>query len=105
MSQPVVELGLWQDDSEKLKMVQEWFKTKSQQIAQYVVEPLEEERQIFDSQDNEVKRDRDRVAVIQLSKQYVEALKPWMNIEKINKLFEMVDNKEGKSCSQRKSGC
>lgn len=102
MSQPIVELGLWQDDSEKLKMVQEWFKTKSQQIAQHVVEPLEEERQIFDSQDNEVKRDRDRVAVIQLSKQYVEALKPWMNIEKINKLFEMVDNKEGKKLFTKK---
>lgn len=92
----VVQLGLWQDDSEKLKTVQEWFKNQSLQIAQPLIEPLEEERQIFDKEDNEVKRDKDRVAVVQLSKQYVEMLKPWMKIEKINNLFETVDNKEGK---------
>ncbi len=92
----VVQHGLWQDDSEKLKTIQTWFKTQPPQIDPSFIEPLKEERQIFDKDDNEVKRDKDRVAVVQLSKQYVEALKPWMKIEKINSLFEMVDNKEGK---------
>ncbi len=98
----VVQLGLWQDDSEKLKTVQEWFETQSPRIAQPLVAPLEAERQIFDKEDNEVKRDKDRVAVVQLSKQYVEALKPWMKIEKINRLFEMVDNKEEKKLFTKK---
>ena len=91
-----VQLGLWQDDSEKLKMVQEWLKAKLQQIPQPLTEPLKDERQVFDKNNNRVKRDKDRVAVVQLSKQYVEALKPWMKIEKIKNLFEMVDNSEGK---------
>jgi hypothetical protein len=92
----VVELSLWQDDSEKWETIQAWFKTQSLLIDPSFIEQLKEERQVFDKDNNQVKRDSDRVAVVQLSKQYVEALKPWMKIEKINRLFEMVDNKEGK---------
>lgn len=81
------ELTKWQDDTEKLAAAKNWLKTQSAPI----ISPLKEERDIFDTEMNEVRRDINRVAVVQLAARYESDLSKWLKTDKIKTLVETID--------------
>jgi hypothetical protein len=84
----IFELSKWQDDTEKLAAAKNWLKTQSSPI----ISPLKEERDIFDTEMNEVRRDIKRVAVVQLAARYESDLSKWLKTDKIKTLVETIDN-------------
>lgn len=82
------ELSKWQDDTEKLAAAKNWLKTQS--VPE--ISPLKEERDIFDKEMNEVRRDINRVAVVQLAAHYESDLSKWLKTDKIKMLVETIDN-------------
>jgi hypothetical protein len=82
----MVKLGLWQDHSEAFLAAKKWLKTQNHQ-AQNRIEPLEEERQIFDVEENQVRRDVKSVAVVQLAQRYEKHVTAWLKDHKIEILL------------------
>ena len=87
-----LELGLWQDDGEKLATAQRWLKAQLSEIKEPLVSPLQEERSIFDKENNEIRRDKHAVAVVQLTKQYSTYLTDWLQTDTIHTLLQTIDN-------------
>ena len=85
----MIKLGLWQDHSEALADTKKWLKTEAQQVKNWI-EPLEEERQIFDAEENQVRRDVASVAVVQLAQRYEKHVTAWLKDDKMEVLLEQL---------------
>jgi hypothetical protein len=82
-----LKLGLWLDISTEFSAVKKWLNAQSNQTKN-MIEPLEEERQIFDTEENQVRRDVASVAVIQLANRYEKIVNAWFEEDRIEVLLE-----------------
>ena len=87
-----LQLGLWQDDADKLAAAQRWLNTQLSEIDMSLVDPTQEERSIFDKENNEIRRDKHAVAVVQLTKRYSTYLTDWSKTDTIHTLLQTIDN-------------
>ncbi len=83
----IFQLDKWEDDSEKLAIAKKAL--KSQPLPP--ISPLREERQIFDAEMNEVRRDIESVAVVQLAARYESDVLKWFKMDNIKPLVLTLD--------------
>lgn len=87
-----LKLGLWQDISAEFIAAKKWLNMQSNHTKN-MIEPLEEERQIFNNEENQVRRDVASVAVIQLAKRYEKLVNSWFEADRIKILLEKLTEK------------
>lgn len=84
-------LGLWKDHNESFEKAKIWLQnqTKDNPVS---LKPLQAEKQIFDKEENEVRRDVDSVAVIQLAKRYQDKVSKWLKLDRHKPLNDIIQN-------------
>ena len=88
------DLSIWKDDNERLINAKTWLTAQLQAIGATLIEPLDEERQIFDVEENEIRRDENSVALIQLADRYKSSACKWTDSDWIKPIVERVENLE-----------
>ena len=93
-----VQLGLWQNNTIKLVAAKQWLKAKSKEYRHPLVASTEDERRIFDVEANDIRRELDSIAVIQLAKRYQEKVLKWLKTDDIKHVLKEIEqnSKENK---------
>ncbi len=84
-------LGLWEDHQTQLQEARLWLYENSLDY-NTTIKPLTPERQIFDKEENEIRRDIDSVAVIQLSERYQKEVSEWLKLDVHKTLYFMIED-------------
>jgi hypothetical protein len=84
-------LGLWEDHQTQLLEAKAWLYENTDDY-NTTLKPLTPERQIFDKEENEIRRDVHSVAVIQLSERYQKEVTEWLKLDEHKTLYSMIED-------------